>query len=111
MKKLFFIVLIAFVGLSSQAQFTKATLQATGLTCAMCSNAINKALVKVPFVESVKADIKNSAFHMVFNCKCFCINIPFGVFNTRALSSFFNFRFTHTAIAGYRDRFRFCLCQ
>ena len=66
MKKLFFIVLIAFVGLSSQAQFTKATLQATGLTCAMCSNAINKALVKVPFVESVKADIKNSAFHMVF---------------------------------------------
>lgn len=66
MKKLFFIVLIAFLGLSSQAQFTKATLQATGLTCAMCSNAINKALVKVPFVESVKADIKNSAFHMVF---------------------------------------------
>ena len=66
MKKLFFIVLIAFVGLSSQAQFTKATLQATGLTCAMCSNAINKALVKVPFVESVRADIKNSAFHMVF---------------------------------------------
>ena len=66
MKKLFFIVLIALVGLSSHAQFTKATLQATGLTCAMCSNAINKALLKVPFVESVKADIKNSAFHMVF---------------------------------------------
>ena len=66
MKKLFFIVLVALVGLSSPAQFTKATLQATGLTCAMCSNAINKALLKVPFVESVKADIKNSAFNMVF---------------------------------------------
>ena len=50
----------------SQAQFTKGTLQATGLTCAMCSNAINKALQKVSFVESVKSDIKNSAFNIVF---------------------------------------------
>ncbi len=66
MKKLLVIALIVLVGLSSHAQFTKATLQATGLTCAMCSNAINKALLQVPFVESVKSDIKNSAFNMVF---------------------------------------------
>lgn len=49
-----------------QAQFSKASLQATGLTCAMCSNAINKALQKLPFVESVKSDIKNSSFSIVF---------------------------------------------
>ena len=66
MKKVFFIVLFALVGFLSHAQFTKASLQATGLTCAMCSNAINKALLEVPFVESVKSDIKNSAFNMVF---------------------------------------------
>ena len=48
------------------AQFSKATLQATGLTCAMCSNAVNKALQKVSFVESVKSDIKNSSFDIVF---------------------------------------------
>ena len=54
------------VVLSSQAQFTRASLQATGLTCAMCSNAINKALLQVPFIESVKSDIKNSAFNIVF---------------------------------------------
>ena len=54
------------VVICSQAQFTKASLQATGLTCAMCSNAINKALLRVPFVESVKSDIKNSAFSIVF---------------------------------------------
>ena len=66
MKKLFCIVLIVLAGFSSHAQFTKASLQATGLTCAMCSNAINKALLQVPFVESVKSDIKNSAFNMVF---------------------------------------------
>ena len=66
MKKLLMIWLIAFTCLSSPAQFTRATLQATGLTCAMCSNAINKALQKVPFVESVKPDIKNSSFGIVF---------------------------------------------
>ena len=66
MKKLFIILLIALSAISVNAQFTKATLQATGLTCAMCSNAINKALMEVPFVESVKSDIKNSAFNIVF---------------------------------------------
>jgi copper chaperone CopZ len=66
MKKLLMILVIVFASLSSQAQFTSATLQATGLTCAMCSNAINKALQKVPFVESVKPDIKNSSFGIVF---------------------------------------------
>lgn len=66
MKKLLIVVVIALLGTTVNAQFTKATLQATGLTCAMCNNAINKALQKVDFVESVKSDIKNSAFNIVF---------------------------------------------
>ena len=66
MKKLLLILVIALTAFSSNAQFTTANLQATGLTCAMCSNAINKALQKVPFVESVKPDIKNSSFGIVF---------------------------------------------
>ena len=53
-------------GLLSQAQFTSAKLQATGLTCAMCTKAINNELEKVAFVGSVKADIKNSAFLITF---------------------------------------------
>ena len=66
MKKiqLFFAIMLVTVQLN--AQFTKATLQATGLTCAMCSNAINKALQAKPFIQSVKSDIKNSAFSIVF---------------------------------------------
>ena len=59
-------ILLSISVLTSNAQFSKATLQATGLTCAMCSNAINKALEQVPFVESVRSDIKNSAFSIVF---------------------------------------------
>lgn len=66
MKKLLLLAIVAFTGAGVHAQFSKATLQATGLTCAMCSNAINKALQKVSFVESVKSDIKNSAFSIVF---------------------------------------------
>ena len=66
MKKLLLILILFYSALCSQAQFTKATLQATGLTCAMCSNAINKALEKVSFVDNIKADIKNSSFAIVF---------------------------------------------
>ncbi|RYY58253.1 MAG: heavy-metal-associated domain-containing protein [Chitinophagaceae bacterium] len=66
MKKFFLLGLMSCVLLVSQAQFTRAELHATGLTCAMCNNAINKALQALPFIESVKSDIKNSSFHVVF---------------------------------------------
>jgi copper chaperone CopZ len=62
------ITISAFFFLSEgvHAQFKKATLQASGLTCAMCTRAINNSLEELPFVETVKADIKNSAFNIVF---------------------------------------------
>jgi copper chaperone CopZ len=66
MKKIFFIGLLLLSGFTSMSQFSRANLQATGLTCALCSNAINKALLKLPFVESVNANIKNSSFAITF---------------------------------------------
>jgi len=66
MKKILFIAAIMLGVMQLNAQFTKATLQATGLTCAMCSNAVNKALKKVNFVESVEADIKKYTFEISF---------------------------------------------
>ena len=66
MKNVTVVIMMTLLSFSLNAQFTKATLQATGLTCAMCSNAIDKALHKVSSVASVEADIKNSAFHIVF---------------------------------------------
>lgn len=67
MKRLLFLFLVSIQGLTAvQAQFSKASLQATGLTCALCSNAINKAVLKLPFVATVRADIKNSTFSIVF---------------------------------------------
>jgi copper chaperone CopZ len=66
MKKMLVLIVMAVLCLQLPAQFSKATLQATGLTCAMCNNAINKALQKISFVETVRSDIKNSAFNIVF---------------------------------------------
>lgn len=66
MKTLLLAIAIVFLSAPSRAQFTKADLQATGLTCAMCSNAINKALLSVPFVAKVTPDIRNSAFLIEF---------------------------------------------
>jgi copper chaperone CopZ len=66
MKKIFFLLFAVLISVSSFAQFTSARLTAAGLTCAMCTKAINNALQKIPFVKSVDADIANSAFLITF---------------------------------------------
>jgi copper chaperone CopZ len=62
MKAIILILMIAFAGLRSDAQFTKATLQASGLTCSMCSKAVKEALEKVPFVSKVMVNIKTQEY-------------------------------------------------
>jgi copper chaperone CopZ len=66
MKKIFLVVMVLAMATGLHAQFDRATLQASGLTCAMCTRAIDNALKQIPFVASVKPDIKNSAFDIVF---------------------------------------------
>ncbi len=59
-------MLIAIVVLlsitNSFAQISKAEIVATGLTCSMCSNAINKQLKKLPEVENVAIDLNTNTF-------------------------------------------------
>jgi copper chaperone CopZ len=66
MKKFFLFTAILFAGFVAHAQFKSASLQAAGLTCAMCTRAINTALDELPFVQEVNPDIKNSAFIITF---------------------------------------------
>jgi len=66
MKKILIIILAALVSFQVQAQFTSAKLLASGLTCAMCSKAIYKALEKLPFAEKVQSNIKESSFTITF---------------------------------------------
>lgn len=65
MKKIIFIIAMLFAA-GAEAQVTKATLQASGLTCAMCSKAVYKALSGVSFVEKVTANIQQSTYAISF---------------------------------------------
>jgi copper chaperone CopZ len=56
--------LVLLIGLQANAQITKASLQASGLTCSMCSKAVKLALEKVSFVEKVQVDIKNQQYNI-----------------------------------------------
>jgi copper chaperone CopZ len=67
MKKIFFVFGILVLAVSNlNAQFKSASLQAAGLTCAMCTKAINNAVEKLPFVKKVDVDIKSSTFNISF---------------------------------------------
>src|SRR5678815_809941 len=66
MKKIIAVVVLAFVTVALQAQFSKATLQASGLTCSMCSKAVKVALEKVSFVQEVKVNIKSQEYTILF---------------------------------------------
>ena len=55
--------IIAILFLSTlNAQISKAEIRATGLTCSMCSNAINKQLKSMPEVASVDTDLNTNTF-------------------------------------------------
>lgn len=65
MKLLISAILVLFItGL--QAQVKDVTIQASGLTCSMCSNSIFKALKTLDFVDKVNANIKTSSFDVTF---------------------------------------------
>lgn len=65
MKKLWILGLV-LLSTRAMSQFRSASLQAAGLTCAMCSRAINKSLEKLSFIKSVEPEIKSSTFTIVF---------------------------------------------
>ena len=62
MKTLKILFGLLFVATISNAQYRNIELQAAGLTCSMCSNAINKALKPLPFINKIDTDLKNNLF-------------------------------------------------
>lgn len=67
MKKInnIYVLLVSIVMLAStqaNAQISKAEIRATGLTCSMCSNAINKQLKSLPEVVTVETDLNTNTF-------------------------------------------------
>lgn len=61
--KKIYLTIIAVLGLATaNAQISKAEIRATGLTCSMCSNAINKQLKSMPEVVNVATDLNTNTF-------------------------------------------------
>ena len=65
MKKILLFIALVF-SVATNAQVAKVSLQASGLTCSMCSNSIHKALKTLDFVQEVDADIKTYTFEISF---------------------------------------------
>ena len=66
MKLLIAFVLMLGLSINSNAQITQVSLQASGLTCSMCSKAVKNALEGVSFVDKVDVDIKNQQYNLSF---------------------------------------------
>ena len=54
------------ISIAAGAQVTKVSLQASGLTCSMCSNSINKSLKTLAFVDNVDPNVQTSTFEITF---------------------------------------------
>ena len=64
--RILFVLLLVVFGIGAQAQISKVSLQASGLTCSMCSKAVKTALEEVSFVSKVQVDIKNQQYNLTF---------------------------------------------
>lgn len=62
MKTLKIVLGLLLISTVSFSQYRNIRLQAAGLTCSMCSNAINKSLKPLPFVDAIQTDLKNNLF-------------------------------------------------
>ena len=54
--------MVLMFSIKSNAQIVKAEIRATGLTCSMCSNAINKQLKSMEEVVAVETDLNTNTF-------------------------------------------------
>ncbi len=63
--KLFIAILALSIG-AANAQFTKADLQVSGLTCSMCSKATEKSLRTLDFISDIKVDLNKNIFVLTF---------------------------------------------
>ena len=62
MKNIFVYISLFLFALNANAQIAKAEIIATGLTCSMCSNSINKQFKALAEVDKVETDLNTNTF-------------------------------------------------
>ena len=63
--KILILLVLLLVSVKSNAQISKAEIRVTGLTCSMCSNAVNKKLKSLVEVETVNIDLNTNTFIVI----------------------------------------------
>ena len=63
--KIYIVLLVLTIELA-EAQFIKAELQVSGLTCALCSKATEKSLKTLPFIGEIKTDLMRNVYTLTF---------------------------------------------
>lgn len=58
---------LIFTSVAGYSQISKVDIMATGLTCSMCSNAINKQLKSLSQISDVATDLNTNTFTISFN--------------------------------------------
>ncbi len=67
MKSFKILLAVLAISISSvKAQFVKADLQVSGLTCSMCSKATEKSLRTLSFISDIKPDLNRNLFVITF---------------------------------------------
>ena len=63
--KIYIVLFIATITVA-KAQFTKAELQVSGLTCSLCARTTEKSLKALPFVSEIKPDLIRNVYFITF---------------------------------------------
>ncbi len=98
MKKTSLVILSFVFVIIANAQITKVEIMATGLTCSMCSNAINKQLKTIDEVENVDIDLNKNLFivrlknNNTLSPKTFKVKVEKAGFFVGSMVLFINFR-------------------
>ena len=64
--KAFTLLLLLCFSLAAASQLRSVTVQVSGLTCAMCSKAVQKSLEQLSFIQDVKPDLKTQEYAITF---------------------------------------------
>ena len=100
MKFLKIFCVLLMLSLGAQAQFTKAEVQVSGLTCSMCSKATEKALRTIDFIGDIKPDLNRNLFVLTFksnapvNLDQISKKVQSAGFSVNSLKATFNFAAT-----------------
>lgn len=100
LKSLIILTTVLIAGKTSAQQITTAELQVTGLTCSMCSQATEKSLRTLDFVDAIQPDLNKNLFAITFkkdkpvNIDLIRKKVEDAGFSVGSLTAVFNFNNT-----------------